>query len=185
MHLLVRDPERGPMKRVLVIGSGGAGKSALAVQLGPILGLPVIHLDRLYWKPGWQQPDRGTWRETVSGLITGDEWVMDGNYGGSLDIRIPAADTVIYLDFPPSLCLWRVIKRRFQHKERGRPDMAPGCPEQITLAFLKWIWDFRRDRRPRILTSVEKYVKGKNLIILKCPGEVSEFLREIKQQRTG
>ena len=126
------------MKRVLIIGSGGAGKSTLTVQLGPILGLPVIHLDSLYWKQGWQQLDKDIWRDTVSGLVAGDEWIMDGNYGGTLDIRVPAADTVVYLDFPPLLCLWRVIKRRFQYNKCGRPDMAPGCPEQITLAFLRY-----------------------------------------------
>ena len=173
------------MKRVLIIGSGGAGKSALAIQLGPVLGIPVIHLDRLYWKNGWQKPDRDAWRETISRLVAGDEWVMDGNYGGTLDIRIPTADTVVYLDFPPLLCLWRVIKRRFQYRECDRPDMAPGCPEKIDLEFLKWIWNFRRDRKPGILTSVEMYGKGKSLIILKDPEEVSAFLREIKQQQAG
>ena len=164
------------MKKVLVIGSGGVGKSTLSVQLGAALGLPVVHLDRLHWKPGWTAPDRDEWQETVTKLVAADEWVMDGNYGGSLNLRIPAADTIIYMDFPPLICLWRVIKRRFRYRNADRPDMAPGCQEQLNWAFMKWIWGFRKKQRPRILKSLETYSENKAVVVLTGPSQVSSFL---------
>ena len=171
------------MKKVLVIGSGGAGKSTLAAQLGPILCLPVFHLDRLHWKPGWVKPDREAWNQTVSDLVTRDEWVIDGNYGGSLHIRFPAADTIIYLDFPPLLCLSRVIKRRYQYRNRSRPDIASECYEKLNLEFLMWVWNFRRDSKPRILGSIKQFWPAKNVITLKNPGQAANLLAEFRESR--
>ena len=167
------------MRRVLVIGSGGAGKSALSAELGPILGLPVVHLDGLYWRPGWTKPDKGAWRNTVKEVVERDRWLMDGNYGGTLDLRIPAADTIIYMDFPPALCLWRVIKRRFRYRNGGRPDMPPGCEERLSRDFLKWIWTFRRERRPGILRQIQEHGSGKKVVFLTGPKEVESFLSEV------
>ena len=171
------------MRRVLVIGSGGAGKSALSVQLGPVPGLPVVHLGRLYWAPGWTEPDKEAWRKTVSDLLGQDRWLKDGNYSGTLDLRIPAADTIIYLDFPPLLCLWRVIKRRFQYENGGRPDMAPGCDERLDAGFLKWIWSFRRERRPGILRQIAEHGSGKEAVFLTGPKEVESFLSEVRARK--
>ena len=165
-----------------MLGSGGAGKSTLSVQLGAVLGLPVIHLDRLHWKPGWARPEREVWRKTVRDLVSRDEWIMDGNYGGSLDIRLPTADTVIFMDFPPLICLWRAIKRRFQHRIDERPDMAPGCRERFDLEFFKWIWNFRRDNRPSLLRLLEEHGHDKKVVILKSPWQAASFLAEIQAQ---
>ena len=93
------------MRRVLLIGSGGAGKSTLARRIAARTGLPLIHLDALYWKPGWVETPAAPWRETVAGLLQRDTWVMDGNYGGTLDLRLAACDTAIFLDLPPRICL--------------------------------------------------------------------------------
>jgi adenylate kinase family enzyme len=110
------------MRRLLVIGSGGAGKSTLSMEVGRVLGLPVLHLDSLHWKPGWTAPGRETWRMTVGELVARDEWVMDGNYGGSLDIRLRAADAVI-LKGPREVSDFLVRLRQ----ERARsPDLRVG-----------------------------------------------------------
>jgi adenylate kinase family enzyme len=88
------------MRRIMVIGSGGAGKSIFSRRLGDVLGIEVIHLDRLHWKPGWAETPKGEWAELVGQLVRGDEWIIDGNYGGTLEVRLGACDTVIFLDLP-------------------------------------------------------------------------------------
>ena len=87
------------MKRVMVIGCGGAGKSTFSKKLGQLTGLEVIHLDQYYWKPNWEESDKEEWNQLATQLATKPSWIMDGNYGGTMDIRIARADTIIYLDF--------------------------------------------------------------------------------------
>src|ERR1051325_11561095 len=118
------------MRRVLVIGSGGAGKSTFAARLGERTGLPVVHLDAHYWRAGWRETPREEWDARVDELLAADEWIIDGNYGGTLARRLAACDTVIFLDLPRTLCLWRVVKRRALFRGRSRPDMAEGWPER-------------------------------------------------------
>src|SRR5688572_26030956 len=139
------------MRRVLVIGSGGAGKSTLARQMGERLRLPVVHLDALYWGAGWTATPKDEWARTVARLIVADAWVMDGNYSGTLDLRIPAADTIVFLDFPRVVCLWRAVRRRLAFHRRTRPDIHPECPERLTWQFVDWIWNYPRKQRPRVL----------------------------------
>src|SRR5215212_5460573 len=99
------------MQRVLVIGSRGSGKSTLAKELAKRTGLRLIHLDQQYWRSGWVEPSKEEWRGQVEVLIAQDRWVMDGNYGGTLELRLARADTVIDLQFPAWLCVWRILRR--------------------------------------------------------------------------
>lgn len=117
------------MKRVLVIGPSCAGKSTLARRLADRIGLPLVHLDPLYWRAGWRETPKEEWAQTVERLVQQDDWVIDGNYGGTLDQRLEAADTVIFLDFSRWICLRRAVKRRIQFHGRSCPDMAEGCSE--------------------------------------------------------
>ncbi len=133
------------MRKVIVIGSGGAGKSTFAVRLGERLGLPVIHQDALYWRPSWVETPPDEWKATLATLVQRDAWIMDGNFGGTLDLRIAASDTVILLDLPRTVCLWRALKRAVRYLGRTRPDMAEGCNEKIDLQFLRWIWDYPQE----------------------------------------
>jgi adenylate kinase family enzyme len=128
-------PSRLP-RRLLIIGSGGSGKSTLARHLATALGLPLLHLDRLYWKPGWKEPEPAAWVAHVDELIAGDAWIMDGNYGGTLERRLQRAQMVIWLDLSRWICLWRVLRRRVEYLGQTRPEMPPGCPEHLSLAFL-------------------------------------------------
>ncbi|GAB3096860.1 isopentenyl transferase family protein [Lysobacter terrae] len=164
------------MQRVLVVGAGGAGKSTVAVRLGQLTGLPVVHLDREYWRSGWVEPERAQWEATVDRLITADRWILDGNFGGTMERRIAACDTVVFLDLPRHLCLWRVLKRRLQHRAKSRVDMAPGCDERLSLHFLWWIWSYPWRRRPALLRRLQQLRAGQRAVILRSDAEIERFL---------
>ena len=167
------------MKRIAIIGPGGAGKSTLARQIGVKTGLPVIHLDAHYWHEGWVEPPKDVWEQTVRGLAGGEAWVMDGNYGGTMELRLAAADTIIFLDLPRRVCLPRVVRRQIRYRNRTRPDMAPGCPERLTWFFLKYIWNYRCDRQPGILAKLAQYAEGRRIIHLQSPAQVRRFLETL------
>ncbi|MCI0389709.1 MAG: DNA topology modulation protein [Acidobacteria bacterium] len=164
------------MRKVLVIGSGGAGKTTFAMRLSNILNIEVIHLDALYWNPGWVETPKVEWRRTVEGLIARGSWIIDGNYSGTLDMRIGACDTVIFLDIARRICLWRVIKRVMQYRNRRRPDMAEGCQERLDLKFVRWVWNYKKRTRPKIVKLIEENADGKKVVWLQSDGEVERFL---------
>jgi len=163
------------MKKVLVIGSGGSGKSTFSRRLGDAVGIDVIHLDQLYWRPNWVEPPKEEWEETVATLIKGESWIMDGNYGGTRTMRLNACDTVIFLDIPRTTCVFRVLKRNWQYRGQTRPEMAVGCSEKFNLEFLLWVWNFPKKKKPEILAEFERF-PNKNIVILQSDGEIDEFL---------
>ncbi|QLE55466.1 DNA topology modulation protein [Nostoc sp. TCL26-01] len=169
------------MQKILIIGSGGAGKSTLARELSKILKLEVIHLDTFYWQSGWVETSKTEWENIIQDLIMRESWIMDGNYSNTLDIRLSVADTVIFLDFPRLLCLWRIIQRRWQYAHKSRPDMALGCPERLNWEFLKYVWSYPIIRRPKILDKLRKVAPHQQVFILHQPTEVKEFLQKISQ----
>jgi adenylate kinase family enzyme len=138
-----------PLQRVLVIGSPGAGKSTLSREIAARTGLPLHHLDRMFWLPGWVERDRDEGRAILSEVLAQDRWIIDGNYGSTLPMRLQRADTVVWLDYPTALCLGRVFKRWWQYRGRARPDMTEGCPESLNLQFLHYVLVFRRSWRAR------------------------------------
>jgi adenylate kinase family enzyme len=164
------------MQRVLVIGSGGSGKSTVAKEIASRLRLPLIHLDALYWHPGWRATDKTAWEGVVRELIATPCWVMDGNYGGTLDVRLARCDAVVFLDLPRVVCLWRVLKRWLQFRGRSRPDMAPECPEQVSWEFVNWIWTYPRSRRPGILRRLARLRADQRAIVLSSDRAVRRFL---------
>ena len=164
------------MKRILVIGSGGSGKSTFARRLGEIHGIEVIHLDSKYWRPGWVETPKDLWRRKVEELIAGDAWIIDGNYSGTLDVRLKACDAVFFLDLPRTVCAWRVLKRALTFRNAARPDMAAGCAEKIDLAFLWWVWNYPARTRPKVLELLEENARGKKIVRLRSRSEVEDFL---------
>jgi len=173
------------MRRVAVIGSAGAGKSTLSRELGALLGLPVIHLDRLFWRPGWVETPREEWVRVQTEAVRGERWVIDGNYGGTLELRLGVAGTIIFLDFPRLVCLWRVLKRRRQYAGRTRPDLGPGCPERIDWEFLRWVWRFPLDERPGVLAKLAGLSPDKRVIRLASPAAVARFLDDLRREGPG
>ena len=171
------------MDRIAVIGSGGSGKSTLARQIGNALGIEVIHLDALYWRPGWVESPREEWEAIQRELVGRDRWVMDDNYGGTLDICLQAADTVIFLDMPRSLCLWRVISRWLRYAGRSRPDMAPGCEERLTWEFIHRVWTYPATRRPAILRTLAEYAPGRRIVRLRSRKAATKFVASLHEHQ--
>lgn len=166
------------MQKIILIGSGGSGKSTLARAMGKKLSYPVDHLDVLLWRPNWEAVPREEQRHIQETLTSRDTWIIDGNYGGTLDLRIDAADMVIFLDLPRTLCLYRALKRTWRYRKTGRPDMAVGCPEKLSFDFLKWIWRFPIDKRPSILSTLET-TSDKRIIHLQSRHAVKQFLQSL------
>lgn len=164
------------MQRVLVIGCGGAGKSTLSRRLGQLLGIPVVHLDSLYWKPGWVESDKTEWADCVQRVARGDSWIMDGNYSGTLAARLDACDTVIFLDMPRLTCLWRVAKRVIRYRGSARPEMPVGCPERFDLTFLAWIWNYPNGSKRRVLALLDAHRSVRKVVHLRSQRDVERFL---------
>ena len=162
------------MQRVVIIGSPGAGKSTFARKLAQRINAPVIHLDKLYWQPGWIEPDPQAWRDTLTRATQAEAWIMDGHYGSSLDLRLQAADTAILLEFPRALCLRRVMLRVLRTWGRNREDMGPGCKEKVDLEFIRFIWNFNRDNLPAAKQKLQHFTG--TTYIFKRPEELDRFL---------
>src|SRR6185295_2996467 len=123
-----------------------------------ITGIPLIHLDRHYWQPGWVRPQADAWRAKVQELACQPRWIMDGNYGGTLDLRLVAADTLVHLDFPTYVCMSRVVRRTLRDLGRQRGGELPdGCAERFDWPFLLFVLQYRRKHRARDLMRMEHF----------------------------
>jgi adenylate kinase family enzyme len=167
------------MQKILLIGSGGSGKSTLARKLGMRLGIDVHHLDALLWKPNWTPATRQEQLATQSALIERESWIIDGNYGGTLNFRLDAADTIIFLDLPKTICTYRILKRMLTYRGKTRPDMGAGCEEQFDPKFLKWVWDYPKSQRPDVIKRLNSLPSEKQIIRLRSRTEVCDFLKHL------
>ena len=170
-------------KRILVIGSGGAGKSTFARELARLTGLPLVHLDLHYWKPGWVQTPKAEWDEHVRQLSAADAWIMDGNYGGSLPLRVQRCDAIVFFDMPRLVCLHGVVQRWFVHQFKPRADLAEGCPEKLDFAFLQWIWNFPRNSRLTIVAALQQAEPEVEVLTITRRAHARSALRAISERR--
>ena len=166
------------MERIMIIGCGGSGKSTLAQQLGEKLGLPVVHLDKLFWHPGWVESAKEEIDEKILRELEKDCWIMDGNYTRTMSRRLERCDTVIYLDFSRGACLLGVVKRILTTYGKVRPDMGVGCPERIDFEFLKWVWDYNKNNRERNYKLLNESQHAET-IVLKNRRMVRKFLAQL------
>jgi adenylate kinase family enzyme len=162
-------------QRILIIGSPGSGKSTLARAMAAKTGLPLVHLDQLYWSPGWVERDKDVWSAALGEALAGERWIIEGNYGSSLPQRLAAADSVVLLDLPTWLCVWRIVKRVWQHLGRVRPDMAEGCPERYEWGFFWYTVTFRHAVLPRTKAKLAEFAG--EVTVLRSSREIAAFLR--------
>ena len=150
------------------------------MQLSEKLDIPVVHLDAIYWKPGWISSQKEEWEEKQRQALSGDKWIVDGNYISSIHLRLEQCDTVIFLNFSKYLCLYNVLKRYFQYRGKTRPDLNSDCPERIDFEFLQWIWNFPRYNTPEILDILAKQPENLNIYVLESPKEINSFLTSLQ-----
>jgi len=162
------------VNRVLVLGNGGSGKSQLARELSRRTGLPIVHLDPLFWRPGWKAGPRDEFRRELEEVVARDRWIIDGNFTNAGDSRFERADTAIFLDLPRHICMTRAVRRFLRDRRKRRPDLPEGCPEALDRDFLKWMWNFDRDDRPQILGRLRR--SEANVVHLRSPAEVERYL---------
>lgn len=167
------------MQRILVIGCSGAGKSTFSKKLSHATGLPLVSLDKEFWRPGWTMPPRTEWRQRVAELCQPEHWIMDGTFDSSLDLRLPLADTVLWFKLPRRICLTRVAKRVASTYGRVRSEMAPGCPERVDLEFLRYIWTFEQRQEPSIVQALRDHGRHITPVIFRRDAEAQSFLDTI------
>ena len=168
------------MRRVLVLGCPGAGKSTLARSLGEALSLPVVHLDKLWWKSGWINRTEGEVDALLDAVLLGEEWVIDGNYLRTLPRRLERCDAVVLLDYPRRVCLLRALRRILTWRGRTRPDMAADCPERLDGEFVRWIWEFHRTQRPQVLELLDGWTGEKH--VFRSPKDCARFLAKLERE---
>ena len=131
------------------------------------------------------EPPKDVWLDQVAELMNRDAWIMDGNFGGTMEMRLAGCDTAIFLDLPRQACAWRVLKRAAQFRGTTRPDLAPGCPEKIDLPFIKWVWDFPKRSRPVVLERLSRVADRVSIVKLHNDREKDEFLASLNQPTNG
>ena len=146
------------MRRIIVVGCQGSGKTSLALKLGRKLALPVVHGDVLYFLPGWKPSDKADFRVRVADAIAGEHWIVDGSFSElAFDLTLARADTLVVIERPRWLCLWRVAWRSAFHRDRTRPDLPAGCPELFDWNLMRDVWRYNTDRRLIIETERLQY----------------------------
>jgi adenylate kinase family enzyme len=173
------------VRKVLVIGPGGSGKSWLALRLSEALGLPIIHLDSLYWQPGWVPMPEADWVELQEREAAADAWIAEGLHDTTVHIWLDAADTVVFLDASPMASVWRVVRRRLAG-EGGGGDVPAGCepaPAHRALAkFLAYLWEYRSKTRAALLTELQRPRPGQRVIVLRRSREIRAFVDALPRE---
>jgi adenylate kinase family enzyme len=163
-------------RRILVLGCPGSGKTTFALKLGTLLRLPVVHLDKIFWNPGWVAKSAYEFRARLEEVLAGDAWIIDGNYSNTLSMRLERCQLVIYFDMPRRVSLFGVLKRALKNRGKTRSDMGDGCPERLDWEFIKYTWNFKRDKADRnkfIVTS-----SGKPVVWLRSRRDAKRYLKE-------
>ncbi|MBP3911226.1 MAG: topology modulation protein [Niameybacter sp.] len=164
------------MKKIMIIGCCGSGKTTLAKKLSNKLNLPLIHLDKLNWRDNWQNISKEEFDDLLWAEVIKPTWIIDGNYERTIPLRLKYCDTVIYMDYSRISCLYGVIKRVVMGYGKSRPDMGGYCPERFDFDFIKFVWNFNKNNRKRyydILSSKEDI----QVIILRNRRQAAHFLQ--------
>ncbi|MHC4841592.1 MAG: P-loop NTPase family protein [Planctomycetota bacterium] len=167
------------ISRICIVGCSGAGKSTLARQLSDRTGIPVIHLDKLYWKPGWEESENCEFVEKLYAALKAPSWIVDGNFSRTAPLRFEAAQVIIQLDYSKLRCIWGVLKRVLKTRGKVRPDMGDGCPERFDWSFIKWVWNFNRsgNGRDRMIEQIKQHGQHCTVIHVRNRRQLRKELR--------
>lgn len=168
------------MKRVAIFGSPGSGKSTLARRLSDRTGIPVFHLDKHFFSPGWVIQSDGVFTAAIAGIVADEQWITDGNYTRESTVagRIDRADTLILLERPRLVCLWRVVRRILKNYGRVRADQAAGCPERLDWDFLRFVWTYPAKTK-QVRQLLREQPADKIVLILRTNDDVKRFLEGV------
>lgn len=169
------------MRRVMIVGQPGSGKSTLARALGARTGLPVHHMDRIHWMPGWVERPRAEKMALANAVEAGEAWIFEGGLSSTYANRLARCDTLVVLDMALPLRAWRVARRTLRDYGRTRPDLPENCPEQADPEFWRFIWRTRHTARARILRLVDEAGPGVAVHCLRRPVDVRRFLAAVPQ----
>lgn len=173
-------------RRVLVLGSPGAGKTVLSTALSRHLGLELLRLDDHFWQPGRVRLPTDAWRNVVVQLVARPHWVMDGTYEASLDLRLPAADAIVYLRNNRWRCLWRVAARRLPLPwRRPRDGDEPALGHALTGFFLRYVFRFPAVTEPEVFGLIARHAQGTPLWVLEGERDVQRLLRRFGEPRVA
>lgn len=168
------------MKRVCIVGCPGVGKTAFAIKLAKLTGLPVVHLDYYYHQRKYNYyEDKQAWAKQVKKLMQQERWIIDGNYSSTLVERLKKADAVVFFDYPRWFALYRVLKRRLVYHFKKREEMPDEWKEKANLEFLFYVWSFNNRSKPKIIDAI-KQSKVKNVIIFQTPEQAENYLHKVK-----
>jgi adenylate kinase family enzyme len=166
------------MNRIAIIGCSGGGKSSLARKLAVKLALPVVHLDVIFWEPGWKESDDASFRIKLGAALAGGRWITDGNFSRLADLHFAGAQMIVWVDQPRTLCVRRALVRAIKERGRNRADMAEGCIERIDLEFLRYIWNWNRDTRPKIEAAIARHAPATPIVRLTSDHEIADWLED-------
>jgi adenylate kinase family enzyme len=171
------------MERILVMGSPGSGKSTFARRLSQATGIPVVSLDALYWKPGWQPSDAAEFGARVAEVVDRPRWIIDGDYiWWAGDVRRGVADAVIWFDLPRRTCMAGIVSRIATSYGTVRPEMAQGCPERIDVEFFRYVWTYRKVQRPKLLQYLDRLRADQSLIRLTDHAQADRYLTNFERR---
>jgi adenylate kinase family enzyme len=165
------------------MGSPGSGKSTFARRLSHLTGIPVVSLDALYWKPGWQPSEAAEFEARLAEAVRRPRWIIDGDYiWWAGDIRRNVADAVIWFDLPRRTCMAGIMSRIATTYGRVRPEMAEGCPERINAEFFRYVWTYRREKRPKLLKYLEGLRADQSLICFIDRTQAEQYLANFERR---
>ncbi|MDF2802003.1 MAG: hypothetical protein K0S61_1906 [Anaerocolumna sp.] len=169
-------------KRIIIVGNNGSGKSYLAKELSSITGLPLVHLDVVFWRPNWEKTPKEEWINKQTELVAKEKWIIEGNHTDTMELRFKSADLIIFLDINRFICLVSVFKRH----GKKRSDMPCYLEERLDLEYIKFfrgLWNFSKTRKHTILDLHNKY-SDKPFFVIKSRKIMNTWVNQLRSAKS-